>query len=721
MSATDANRPLAIASPLGDDVLLFRRMQGRERLGRLFEYQVDVYSQDDSIDFNDLLGENITVRLYRPEQDDERYFNGFVSRFSQLTTYEQRYAAYRLTLRPWCWFLTRTADCRIFQDMTAPDIIKQIFSDRGFSDFEERFSESYRSREYCVQYRETDFDFISRLMEEEGIYYYFKHDNGKHILIMADNYSAHESVGEIPYYPEANPNQREVESVFRWSLNAQLQPGKFALRDFDFKIPTKDLGSTTPIPREHAQAEYEIYDYPGEYVETADGDHYSKVRIQELHARFETLDGQSDARAISTGELFSLTKHGRRDQNREYLLTGADYTLVSNKLETGQGASDEPLYDCRFTVIVAQQPFRPERITPRPLIRGPQTAIVVGPSGEEIHTDEFGRVKCQFHWDRYSQADDTSSCWIRVSQGWAGKKWGMMFLPRVGQEVIVEFLEGNPDDPIITGRVYNGDNMPPYDLPAEKTKSTIKSLSSKGGGGFNEIRFEDLKDSEQIFIHAQKDQDIRVLNDLKEWVGNDSHRIVKKSHFEQIEGDTHLIVKEGESGKGNRLELVEGDQHLEIKRNSNAKIGESLSLDVTDDIDAKAGQNYALEASSGDIHLKAGTNVVIEAGTQITLKVGGNFITISSSGVDVKGTMINLNSGGSAGSGKGSSPDAPTAPTEPLEADEDAPGEITEVSAAPITKDPSELTSIQAKTMTRAAETGSAFCEVCARAAASAA
>ena len=717
MSSPSDNRVFAVYSPLGPDVLLVRQMHGQERLGRLFEYRLEVLSEDIEIDFNDLLGENITVRLTCPQQDQDRYFNGFVSECREISSRQMRYGVYEFTLRPWFWFLTRTADCRIFQEQSVPEIVKSMFSERGFSDFEDSLSGDYSKRGYCVQYRETDFDFISRLLEEEGIYYFFKHENGKHLLVLADAVAAHESLGKIPYYPEGDHQEREVENIYDWSVSTQLQPGKVVLDDFDFEVPTKALLSTAPIKREHAQADYEIFDYPGEYTETDDGDHYSRVRIEELQARHQTGQGIGNDRTLSTGYLFTLDKLDRKDQNREYLITGAHYTLVSNEYESSSLGIDAPTYTCEFSVLDAQQPFRPERLTPRPLIRGPQTAIVVGPSGEEIHTDEHGRVKCQFHWDRYSKADETSSCWIRVSQGWAGKNWGMIALPRIGQEVIVEFLEGNPDQPIITGRVYNGDNQPPYALPDEKTKSTVKSLSSKGGGGFNEIRFEDKKDSEQLFIHAEKDQDIRVKNDLKKWVGNDSHRIVKQDHYEQIEGDTHLIVKEGKSGKGNRLELVEGDQHFEVKRNRNEKVGESLSLDVADDIDAKAGQNYALEASS-NIHLKAGMNVVIEAGTQITLKVGGNFITINSSGVNVKGSIINLNSGGAAGSGKGSSPEAPTAPTEPKEADKADPGELSAVAAEPMTKDPAELSSTQAKTMVEAAASGTPFCEICAKAAA---
>jgi type VI secretion system secreted protein VgrG len=706
MSSPSDNRVFAVYSPLGADALLVRQMHGQERLGRLFEYRVEVLSEDIEIDFNDLLGENLTVRLTCPQQEQDRYFNGFVSGCRELSSQQVRYGRYELTLRPWLWLLTRTADCRIFQDQSVPQMVKSIFSERGFSDFEDHLSGDYSERGYCVQYRETDFDFISRLLEEEGIYYFFKHENGKHILVLADAVAGHESLGKIPYYPEGDHQEREVENIYDWSVSAQLQPGKVVLDDFDFEVPTKALLSTAPIKREHAQADYEIFDYPGEYTETDDGDHYSRVRIEELQARHQTGQGIGNDRTLSTGYLFTLDKLDRKDQNREYLITGAHYTLVSNEYESSALGIDAPTYTCEFSVLDAQQPFRPERLTPRPLIRGPQTAIVVGPSGEEIYTDEHGRVKCQFHWDRYSQADETSSCWIRVSHGWAGKNWGMIALPRIGQEVIVEFLEGNPDQPIITGRVYNGDNQPPYDLPDEKTKSTIKSLSSKGGGGFNEIRFEDKKDDEQIFIHAQKDQDIRVLNDHKEWIGNDRHLIVKNDRFERIENNTHLIVD------NDHYEAVKGDKHQKVTGDHNGKVDGSRSLNVGQDIQIKAGSNYALEAGI-DVHIKAGTNLIIEDGAQLTLKVGGNFITIGPAGIFIKGSLVMINSGGSAGSGQGSSPDAPTAPKAPKEADTADPGELSEVDAEPITKDPAELTSTQAQAMVSAAESGMPFCEIC--------
>jgi type VI secretion system secreted protein VgrG len=338
--------------------------------------------------------------------------------------------------------------------------------------------------------------------------------------------------------------------------------------------------------------------------------------------------------------------------------------------------------------MTTKQPFRPRRVTPKPFVQGPQTATVVGPPGDEIHTDKHGRVKVKFRWDRYSPANDKSSCWIRVSQNWAGKRWGAMFLPRIGQEVIVDFLEGDPDQPIITGRVYNGESTPPYELPKEQTKSTIKSFSSKGGGGFNEIRFEDKKGSEQVFVHAERNQDNRVKSDSLEWVGNDRHLIVKRDRLEQIDRDTHLIVK--------------GDQ--------NEKISGTVSLQAGSDLQQKVGMKHALEAGM-EIHLKAGMKIVLESGVQLTLKVGGNFIDINPAGVAIKGTMVMINSGGAAGSGSGCSPAAPKVAKE---ADTAEPGQKVEAPKpepppTPSTKKPST----QATVLRQAAVTGTPFCEKC--------
>lgn len=699
MSAlTQKHRLMAVSSPLGEDVLLFRRLTAIEELSRPFEYHLDLLSEDWDIRFDDLLGQTMTVRLELPENEEPRYFNGYVSRFSYVGTHG-RYATYQATLRPWLWLLTRTADCRIFQEKKVPDIIKEIFREAGFTDFEEHLSGNYRQWEYCVQYRETDFNFVSRLLEQEGIYYYFKHVNGKHTLVLADSYSAHQPVAgyeEIPYFPPDQHRRLELDYIFNWTVEQHVQPGAYALNDFDFKVPRKGLRCSSAISRQHAQADFEIFDYPGEYVESADGDQYARARIEELQAQHEVAHGQGNARGLTVGALFRLTGFPRADQNREYLILSATHQLQTNEYESDRFGGTEERYECTFSAMDAQQPYRAPRLTPKPVVQGPQTAMVVGKSGEEIWTDEYGRVKVQFHWDRYGKADENSSCWIRVAQNWAGKQWGAVYLPRIGHEVIVEFLEGDPDQPIITGRVYNGMAMPPYELPAQKTKSALKSLSSKGGGGFNEFRFEDKKGDEQIFIHAEKDQHNRVKKDTREWVGQDRHLIVIRDQFEQVQGDKHLSVT--------------GDQ--------NEKINGTVSLETVMDLQQKVGMKHALDAGM-EIHLKAGMNVIIEAGMSITLKAGGGFVVVGPAGVTISGTPVLINSGGSAGSGSGCSVDSPKLPKE---ADRAEPGTLTEVQATPVTPStgqPSSATLVsgyqnaQAQTLANAARDGTPFCEKC--------
>lgn len=732
MAITQKRRIFAVNTPLGEDVLVFYRMTGTEQLGRLFEYELELLSEKTYIQLTEILGKNVTVRMQLPESrgGGARYFNGFVTRFSYLGMRGMRYGAYRATLSPWLWFLTRTADCRIFQKKTVPQIIEMIFEKHGFKDFKKSLGQ-YRTWEYCVQYRETDFNFISRLMEQEGIYYYFKHENGKHILVLADDYNSHgpfPNYSEVPYYPPDAMQWKDHDHLYEWIVEKQVQSGGYALNDFDFTAPTKDLRKTLSMPKRHPMAQFEIYDYPGEYAEPDDGDNYTRIRLQELLAQHKVVRAEGVARGLAVGCLFSLTNSGHQDQDREYLVVSAAYELQADPYISVPVPESVKPYQLRITAIDAQQPYRAPRVTPKPVVQGPQTAIVVGPQGEEIYTDQYGRVKCHFHWDRHDRANEESSCWIRVAQSWAGKKWGALYLPRIGQEVIVDFLEGDPDQPIITGRVYNGDNKPPYTLPDKKTISTLKSLSSKGGGGFNELRFDDDKGKEQIFLHAERDEDLRIKNDAREWIGSERHLIVKKKQFEQVEGEKHLIVKSGDGGSGDQFEKVAGEKHQQVGGDHNQKVGGALSLNVGMDQQEKVGMNHALDAGM-EIHLKAGMKVVIEAGLQLTLKVGGNFIDINPAGVFIKGVMVMINSGGSAGSGSGSSPTAPTAPKEPKEAATDQPGEVTQAQATPIQTQGQSLDSVivssfqplqarrglspQAQTHVNAAQAGTPFCEIC--------
>jgi type VI secretion system secreted protein VgrG len=695
MPATQRYRPLSVNTVLGEDVLLLRSMTSTERLSAPFEYELTLLSERIDVSADDLLGTPATVALQLPDEG-RRFFNGYVSRFSHIG-FEGSYALYRATLVPWLWFLSRTADCRTYQDKKAPDIVTDIFREHGFSDFDERLSGSYRQRTYCVQYRETDLSFVNRLLEHEGIYYFFEHEDGKHTLVLADSYSAHSPAPgyeEVPFFPQGASALRDIDHIDDWTLDKEVRPGAFAHNAYDFTAPRKNLLARRSAPKGHPLADLEVYDFQGDYTETADGEGYARIRLEETQAGHEIARAAGNARGLACGALFNLTHYPREDQNREYLIVAASYELQSDEFKSSASLHAGPLFRCSLSAIDAQVPYRPPRLTPKPVVQGPQTAIVVGKSGEEIWTDKYGRIKVLFHWDRYGKTDENSSCWVRVAQVWAGKGWGGMMVPRIGQEVIVDFLEGDPDQPIVTGRVYNDDCMPPYALPGEATKTALKTSSSKGGGGFNEIRFEDKKGSEQVFIHAEKNQDVRVKKDTFEWIGSESHLIVKSDQFEEVGGDKHLTVK------GDRNEKVSG----------------TVSLDAGMDLQQKVGMKHGLDAGM-EIHLKAGMNVIIEAGMSITLKAGGGFIVVGPAGVTISGTPVLINSGGSAGSGSGCSPDAPKAPKE---ADKAEPGKVSSAQArtppAPTpapAKPVKAIANQQAQTLTAAAETGAPFCEKC--------
>ena len=474
---TQSERIFKVTTPLADDALLFRRMSGNEELGRLFEFELDLLSTDPNISFDDVLGEGMTVEVERPD-GEIRYFNGIVSRFSYVGT-EGQYSLYRATIKPWLWLLTRTNDCRVFQNMTVPDILNEVFNHYGFSDFEDHLSRDYSEREYCIQYRESAFDFVSRLMEHEGIYYYFEHEADKHTLILADENSFHEpcpGYDTLRFFPPEEFDRRDLDEdhVYDWQVGQQVQSGRYALNDYNFESPKANLEVRSAIPREHAHAEFEVYDYPGTYQEVSDGDNYVRTRIEEIQAQHEIATGQHNNVGIITGYLFNLTGHNRDDQNREYLVISADYSFYSDAYDPEESRTSEPPFSCRFTAMDNRQPFRPARKTPRPIVHGMHSAIVTGPEGGKIHTDKYGRVKIRFYWDRHGPEDDGSSCWVRVSQNRAGKEWGEVYLPHVDQEVLVSFEEGDPDRPIVTGRVYNNDHMPPLDLPEDKTKLIMR-------------------------------------------------------------------------------------------------------------------------------------------------------------------------------------------------------------------------------------------------------
>jgi type VI secretion system secreted protein VgrG len=639
MADIQATRPVEITTPLGDDVLLFQRMTINEELGRLFAFELNLLSKEPDIKFEDILGQNINVRLTLPG-DEQRYFNGYVCRFSHEGTFED-FHAYNMTVHPWLWFLTRTADCRIFQQMKVPDIIKQVFRDHGFTDFEESLSGSYRTWEYCVQYRETDFNFVSRLMEQEGIYYFFKHEKDKHMLVLADSISAHEpypGYETLPYYPPDEHLRRERDHIYDWHVSQEIQPGVYALNEYDFKRPKADLQVKSSIQRDHAQAGLEIFDYPGEYSDTGDGESYVRSRIEELQAEHEQARALGNARGLAAGSLFKLTDYPREDQNREYLIVAATHQMASDTYASGSAAQSDQDYSCSFAVLHSKQPFRPARTTPKPVVQGPQTAIVVGPSGKEIHTDKYGRVKIQFHWDRYGKRDENSSCWVRVSHPTAGKGWGAVQIPRIGQEVIVDFLEGDPDHPIITGRVYNNDNMPPYELPGSGMVSGMKSNSTPGGGGYNEMSMNDTKGEEAITVHGQYDMNTTVEHDQTNTVNN--------IFTETIKSDATIKITEGNL----KHDVVAGTADYHVQGALTETYDATQATTVNGNLTVKSTTGaIAVSADAAHVKIDAATKLTLHSGAStIEMDNGGNIkidgvnVTINGTmAVAIKGTMVN--------------------------------------------------------------------------------
>jgi type VI secretion system secreted protein VgrG len=635
---TQALRQIAINTPLGADVLLVRRCSIREEISRLFRIELNLSSKKSDINFDDIIGKNVTLRLELDNQT--RYFNGFVSRFVQ-TKAERSYSAYQATVVPWLWFLTRTSDCRIFQEsmneppdeMTVPGIIKKVFKDFGFENFvsDDGLSESYRKWEFCVQYRETAFNFVSRLMEQEGIGYYFKHEDGKHTLMLTDSINGHtpyENYETVPYHPHQQGAQ-DKEAVTDWVVEKELQPGVFAHNDYDFENPRqakqKALVTQSAISRAHDMAEFQIYDYPGEFVEHDEGESLAKLRIQELQVRHETLEGEASALGLCAGYIFNLEDHPRGDQNREYLITSTAYEIDAGDFETSKGESGKQNWSCDFTAIPSDQPFRPARTTPKPLIQGVQTALVVGPSGDEIHTDDKARVKVQFHWDRYGNYDENSSCWIRVSHADAGKGWGSMITPRIDQEVIVEFLEGDPDRPIITGRVYNGDQTPPY-ADGQGVVSGMKSQTHQGSG-FNEMSMDDTAGKEKITIHGQYDMNTTVEHDQADTIHNDRTITIDGKHTETIKKDTTIKVTEGNLDH----DVAAGTAKFHVKGAVSETFDDKQETTVNGDI--------IITSKTTKIHVTASTEIKLEVGASKLLMKSDGSIELSGNNVAIKGSQ----------------------------------------------------------------------------------
>lgn len=670
---TQEGRLFQIETPLDPDTLVVRALSGREALSELYSFDVEFASESFDIDPEALIAKPAVLLIMN--EDQCRYVHGYFNSFSLLPT-DDHFARYCGTLVPWMWFLTQTSDCCIYQNQSVPEIITSVFEKYGLDHFKLELRAEYPVRKYCVQYRESAYQFVSRLMEEEGISYYFEHQEKTHTVVLVDSpftYRRCPLGPELEWAPSLGRGfSHDRDYVFEWARRLEVRPARWSMGDYHFGSPRLRLLSVQPTRSHLRVPEFERFDHPGRFTELQDADRVTTLRMEEEEASIDVIAGRSSCRALTPGSWFKLVNHPRRDQNAEYLLLGVEHKGEQGSLWSGETTSEAQYQNC-FTVIPRGTPYRPRRITPRPIIAGPQTAFVTGPDGEEIHTDEFGRVKVQFHWDRHGKHDENTSCWVRVSQSSAGKAWGSMHLPRVGQEVIVEFLDGDPDRPLVTGQVYNAVNMPPYPLPSESTKSGWKTCSSKGGGGFNELRFEDAKDKEQVFLHAEKDLDIRVKNDRKELIQRDRHLVVKRDRLANVGRDEHTETAR------DQVMSVGRDRHLDVKGKEAAAIGGSKSLKVQGDVIEEFKGNQSTQVSN-NLYVK-GMQLVLEAATGITLKVGGNFITIDSSGVAINGTLIQLNSAGAALSGNSGSLVPPLAATAALEACNAGPGSNSKFSA----------------------------------------
>jgi type VI secretion system secreted protein VgrG len=701
MATSQANRTVHLKTPLGGDALLVSHFAAREQISRPFEFDLELISETENVDADKLLGVAVTLQFKLPDDAGVRYFNGIVTEFSQ-EDYEDRHHVYHATLRPWFWLLSRTSDCKIFQGKSVPDIFQAIVNQYKFPDFKLKLSGSYSPKNYCVQYRETDFNFLSRLLEQEGIHYFFEHQDGKHVMVLADDSNAHSKIKgyeTVPYYPPTTTaGQRERDHLDSWAQKKSVESGAYSLTDYDYSAPKKSLLQTSSISKSHARADFEIFDYPAELgvYDSGEASRVAKVRIQELQTTQTLSRGTGNAAGLATGHNFSLSKYPRNDLNIEYLVIDSNLT-ISGDVHTSGAAEGSVEFKINLEAIDAKTPYRPQRITPKPIVQGAQTAVVVG-NGEEIYTDKYGSVKVQFPWDRHGKNDENSSCWIRVAQVWAGKQWGAMHIPRVGQEVIVNFLEGDPDQPIITGRVYNGANMPVYDLPANKTQSGIKSRSSKDGAAanFNEIRFEDLKGSELVTIHAEKDHELSVENDENHTVGHDETHTVGNDETHKVgNNETHSVGNDRKKDVGNnenvsigkdRTESVGANESITITKNRTESVGQSETVDVGKDQSLSVGKDQSITVAGNrtlsvekdetisvngkredqiakneeinvgkDRKVSVGENdgltvakkLIVEAGDEIEFKSGDASVTLKKDGtINIKGKDITIEGSG---------------------------------------------------------------------------
>jgi type VI secretion system secreted protein VgrG len=624
MAFTQTNQNISVSTPFGTDKLLLRRFDGEERISDLFRFTLEMQAEDKNLDFAKIVGKSATITA-KLGDGSKRYINGIVGRFVQAGS-DARFTTYRADLYPWLWLLTMSADCRVYQKKSVIDIVTALFTELGFTDYKNSTTGTYKPLEYCVQYNETAFAFVSRLLEQHGIFYFFTHADGKHTLVLGDDTSAFQNcagAANVEYGAFGNFEEQNV--VSECTLEESVIPGKYSVDDFGFETPSTNLIGTATSQAARDGSKRKIYEYPGGFDKKDAAEGLAKLRMEEHEAPRKILRGSSFTPAFTAGGKTTVKLHDRSDINAAWVLAAVAHSVTGDK------------YFNSFQAFPATLPYRPARTTRKPVIPGSQTAIVVGKSGEEIWTDKYGRVQVQFHWDQVGKNDENSSCWIRVAQGWAGKAWGALFLPRVGQEVVVSFLDGDPDRPLITGSVYNAEQTVPYTLPTDQTRSTIKSNVSKGGGGFNEIRFEDKKDSEEIFIQAQKNYNRVVRNDETVKVGFE-----KKDKGDQtidIYNNRTVTLDQGKD----MLEVKKGDREVKVTTgNETHTVAGTRSVKVTkaethtneDNFDQKVTKNYTLKVDgdlsievTGKVTIKSSQDMLLQSSAKLTAKATQDLAT----------------------------------------------------------------------------------------------
>jgi type VI secretion system secreted protein VgrG len=607
----------------GTDVpLVLNWMIGHEELGRLFEYEIEILCEKFDVNFNEILGKPLTVCVSKFM--GVRFFHGIVTRLWRVGV-RDRYLVLRATLSPRLWLLTRTTDCRIYQHLTVPEVVEKVLNEHHITVSGKRLaSGDYKKWDYLTQYRESTFAFLSRIMEREGIYYYFKHTKADHEIILSDSLSCHDAVeGYDPIAVGGDGTSADRDHLTGWRMIHRVTSGASALQAHDFRLGrTADIKAVKKVSGEHDNDKLELYDYAGHYVGSqneektdssgvrASGEHYAMVLLDEQRTELEQVEGEGTARGVEVGALFHIED---LDAPTDPLLVISTRYEVHNP-ETQSGAAAEDVEVCKlsFSAMNSSRQFRPAQSTAKAMAAGPETATVVGSKGAEILTDPYGRVRIQFHWDREGKSNEASTCWVRVGQAWAGAQWGTIFIPRIGHEVIVQFLGGDPDRPLITGSLYNANNMPPYTLPDNATQSGIKTRSSQGGGpnNFNEIRFEDKKGEEQLYIQAEKNKDNLVKNDESVTIGHDRVKTVGNDETVKI--------------KGNRTETVTFDETENINKNQTITVGleQKVTVGANQTIAVTANRSISVGSNQTETITIASAETV---GAAKALTIGGGY------------------------------------------------------------------------------------------------